>query len=329
MKPQIMITHPIPAQVRGYLEEHCRCRVWEGAEPIPRTELLRGVADAEGLLNAGVRIDEELLAAAPKLRVVSNVSVGYNNLDIAAMRRHGVIGTHTPGVLDDCVADLIMGLMLAAARRIPELDRYVKEGRWRESDDAVLYGVDVHHATLGIVGLGRIGGGVARRAVHGFDMRVLYHNRQRRHDLEDSLGVEYVELDALLAAADFVLLTVPLTEETEGLMGAAEFARMRPSAIFLNASRGATVDEQALVTALESGSIRAAGLDVFAREPLPAGHPLTRMPQVVTLPHIGSATARTRFAMADLAARNLVAALAGETPPNLVPEFTEVAGDDA
>lgn len=324
MPAKVFIAQAVPASVREYLDAHCECRAWDGADPISRAALLEGVRDAEGLLVVGGRIDAELLEAAPRLRVVSNISVGYNNLDIEALRKRRVIATHTPGVLDDSVADLIMALMLAAARRVPELDAYVKAGHWQKSDGESIFGVDVHHATLGVVGMGRIGAAVARRAARGFDMRVLYHNRRRRDDVEAELGVEYADLDTLLSQADFVLLMVPLTPQTEGFMGEAQFRRMKQSAIFINASRGATVDEAALVRALEGGTIRAAGLDVFMHEPLPAHSPLTRLPQAVTLPHIGSATASTRLAMAELAARNLVSALRGEAPPTPVPELAEL-----
>lgn len=324
-RPTALIAHRLPEPVRAYLEVHCDCRFWEGDEPMPREDLLAGVAEAEGLLEVGVRVDAALLDAAPRLRVVSNAAVGYNNLDIEALRRRRVMATHTPGVLDDTVADLIMALILATARRIPELDQSVKRGRWQDNGGASLFGVDVHHATLGIIGLGRIGGAVARRAIRGFDMRVLYHNRRARSDLETQLGVERAPLDVLLAQADFVLLMVPLTQQTRGFFGRSEFERMKPSAIFINASRGATVDEDALVAALESGAIRAAGLDVFSQEPLPADHALTRLPHAVTLPHIGSATEKTRHAMADLAARNLVAALHDRTPPAPIPELRDLA----
>lgn len=327
MPTKVFVAHPVPDSVLDYLNRHCECRVWHGARPIPRADLLAGVADAEGLLVVGGRIDGELLAAAPRLRVISNVSVGYNNLDIPALRRRGVLATHTPGVLDDSVADLIMALMLSAARRVPELDHYVKGGRWRKSDEEALFGADVHHATLGIIGMGRIGTAVARRAVRGFDMRVLYTNRRPRPEVEARLGVAFSPVDALLAESDFVLLMVPLTAETAGFMGEAQFRRMKETAIFINASRGATVDQPALVRALQEGTIRAAALDVFAREPLPADSPLTRLPQAVTLPHIGSATAKTRLAMASLAARNLVTALHGEAPPAPVPELADLAAE--
>ncbi len=324
MTATAFIAHRVPQAVRDYLATRCRCHFWEGDKPIPRAALLEGVADAEGVLLVGGSVDDELLASAPRLRVVSNVSVGYNNLDIAALRRRGVLATHTPGVLDESVADLVMALMLATARRVPELDRRVRAGEWGPGDEENLYGVDVHGATLGIVGMGRIGRAVARRARRGFDMRVLYHNRRPQPEAEQALDVEYAGLAALLGESDFVLLMVPLSPQTENFMDASRFAQMKPGAIFINASRGATVDEQALIDALRSGALRGAGLDVFRQEPLPAGHPLTALAQVVTLPHIGSATHATRLAMAKLAARNLVTALAGQRPPAPVPELADL-----
>ncbi len=323
MKPTAYVTHPIPAKIRRYLEQHCDCRVRETPGPIARSELLAGVADAEGLLNAGERVDTELLAAAPHLRVVCNATAGYDNLDIEALRRRGVTATHTPGVLDESVADLMLALMLAAARRVPELDAYVKAGHWTYIGDEALFGVDMYHATLGIIGMGRIGAAVARRARLGFGMRVLYHNRGRRPEIENALGCEYVDFNCLLDRSDFVLLLAPLTPQTRGLMGAAEFQRMKTSAIFINGARGGLVDEAALAQALTNGVIRAAGLDVYAQEPLPATSPLAHLPQAVTLPHIGSATRRTRFAMIDLAARNLIAVLTGKQALTPIPELAQ------
>ncbi len=321
MKPKVYIARPIPAEVEAYIAEHCDYRIWDKEEPIPREQLFKELADAEGLLTSGNRIDGELLRHAPKLKAVSTISVGYNHFDIEAMWERNVIGTNTPHVLDDTVADLVFGLMLAAARRIPELDKYVRDGKWQKGPDDPLFGVDVHHAVLGIIGMGRIGEAVAKRAKFGFDMDVLYYNRRRKPETEQKLGVRYRPLGDLLAEADYVVLMTPLTAETERLMGKDEFARMKRSAIFINASRGRTVDEQALIEALQQGRIRAAGLDVFEREPVSPDNPLLRLPNVVVLPHIGSATAKTRFDMAMLAAENLVKAVTGQVPPNVVDEL--------
>ena len=283
--------------------------------------MLQEIGDVEGVALVGHTVDEEFLGWAPKLRVVSDISVGYNNFCIDAMRKHGVLGTNTPGVLDNTVADLVMALILASARRIPELDRFVKEGRWTGKVAEPLFGRDVHHATLGIIGLGRIGEAVARRAKYGFDMDVIYHNRHRNEGAEERTGARFLGEDELIAQADFLVLMVPLTAETKGFFGAREFGLMKPSAIFVNASRGDVVDEAALTEALLEEKIAGAALDVFSREPPAADNPLLHMDQVVTVPHIGSATAKTRADMCMLALRNLVAALKGEDPPNLVPEL--------
>ncbi|TYA15121.1 D-glycerate dehydrogenase [Paenibacillus faecis] len=321
MKPTIFVTRPVPEEAEAYLREHCLVDKWEGDGPVPRDRLLERLGNAEGLLTSGGKIDAELLDHAPRLRAVSNISVGYNNFDLAAMKARGIIGTNTPEVLNDTVADLIMGLILSAARRIPELDRYVKEGRWQRSDDEILFGLDVHHKKLGIVGMGGIGEAVARRGKFGFGMSVLYHNRHRKPEAEAALDASYLTLPELMREADFIVLMTPLTPETKGLIGAAEFALMKETAIFINASRGATVDESALVEALKSGQIYGAGLDVFEHEPVASDHPLLTMPNVVTLPHIGSATEHTRNQMAMIAAQNLVLALKGHTPPNVVREL--------
>lgn len=321
MKPKVFVSQRMPADVAGWLGQRCEIRAWEGEGKLSREALLKAISDVEGVALASHRVDEEFLAHAPRLRVVSDISVGYDNFDIDAMRRHGVLGTNTPGVLDDTVADLVMGLILASARRIAELDRYVKQGRWQGAIPESLFGRDVHHATLGIVGLGRIGEAVARRARFGFDMEVVYHNRHRNEAAEERVGARFLPLDEVLGRADFLVLQVPSTVETRGFFGSREFGLMKASSIFVNASRGDVVDEEALVAALRSGRIAGAALDVFAREPAAADNPLLRMERALTLPHIGSATSKTRADMFMLAAENLVAALEGRVPPNLVPEL--------
>ncbi|MBP2000517.1 gluconate 2-dehydrogenase [Paenibacillus shirakamiensis] len=320
-KPQIFIAKPIPSEVREYLEQHATCTFWEKETPVPRQELREHVAQVEGLLTAGGKITSELLDAAPKLRVVSTMSVGYNHFDIPAFRKRGVIGTHTPGVLNDTVADLVMAMMLTAGRRISELDRYVKDGHWQRGDNESLFGLDIHHKILGIIGMGGIGKAVAKRAKFGFDMSILYHNRHRNPEVEQEFCASYCSLDELLQQSDLIVLMTPLTEETRHLIGAQQFAKMKKTAIFINASRGQTVDEQALIQALQTKQIYAAGLDVFEQEPVDRDNPLLSMPNVITLPHIGSATETTRDQMAMLAAQNLIAALQGLTPPNLIPEL--------
>ncbi|USG67363.1 D-glycerate dehydrogenase [Brevibacillus ruminantium] len=321
MKPKVYLATTVPAEVEAYIAAHCAYGKWDQREPIPRERLLEEISDAEGLLTVGGRIDGELLELAPRLKVVSNVSVGYNNMDLAAMKKRGVMGTNTPHVLDETVADLAFALILSTARRVPELDRHVKEGKWERTSDERLFGVDVHHKTLGIIGMGRIGEAIARRGKLGFGMEVLYYNRRRKPEAEEKLGVAYRQLADLLRESDFVVLMVPLQKETTHLMGSEQFALMKETAIFINTSRGKTVDEAALIEALREKQIWGAGLDVFDEEPVSPANPLLAMPNVVTLPHIGSATRQTRFAMAMAAAKNLVAAVQGQVPPDLIPEL--------
>jgi glyoxylate/hydroxypyruvate/2-ketogluconate reductase len=326
-KPKVYISRQIPQEVLAYLQQHCECTMWDGSGAASRAGLLEQLHDVEGLLTTGGPIDQELLDRAPRLKAVSTISVGYNHFDTDAMRARGVIGTNTPYVLDNTVADLVMALVLSSARRVAELDRFVKDGKWQRGiglQEEALFGMDVHHATLGIVGMGRIGEAIAKRAVHGFDMNLLYYNRSRRLGAEERYGAQYRSLEDLLRESDFVVLMTPLTPETKHFLRKEHFALMKPSAFFINASRGQTVDEQALIEALQAGTIRGAGLDVFDPEPPKPDNPLLAMPNVVTLPHIGSATAKTRTEMAMCAAHNLVAALTGKTPPNVVPELQEL-----
>ncbi|MFC0213996.1 2-hydroxyacid dehydrogenase [Paenibacillus chartarius] len=320
-RPFVFIDRPIPAEAEAYIGQYCEYAIWNRREKMPREVLLENMSKAAGLLTAGRKVDQSLLDVSPQLRAVSTISVGYNHFDIEAMKARGVIGTHTPDVLTETVADLVFGLMLSSARRIAELDRYVKEGRWKENDGESLFGVDVHHASLGIIGMGRIGEAIARRAKFGFEMDVRYSGRSRKPEAEERYGAVYMSMEELLKSSDFIVLMTPLTAETEKLIGREQFRLMKSGAIFINASRGRTVDEAALIEALQEGRIRAAGLDVFEKEPVPADNPLLAMPNVVALPHIGSATSRTRFDMAMLAARNLVMAVTGQRPPNVIPEL--------
>ena len=280
---------------------------------------MQEVGEIEGLLTAGLKINDELLNHAPYLKVVSNMSVGYNNFDLQAMKNRNIIGAHTPNVLNDTVADLTFGLILATARRIASLDAFLKAGRWeRTTSDEPFFGLDVHHQTLGIIGMGRIGEVIAKRAKFGFDMTVQYYNRNQKLETEQKLGIAYSDLDNLLATSDFIVLLTPLTDETFQLIGENEFKLMKRSAIFVNVSRGKTVDEQALIKALQNKEIYGAGLDVFEQEPIQKDNPLLQMKNVVTVPHIGSATAQTRDAMAMRAAEHLVAGLTGEGAIDLV-----------
>ncbi|GEO24268.1 putative 2-ketogluconate reductase [Alicyclobacillus acidoterrestris] len=308
---RVFSTRRLPEAAVAYLKNHVELDIWDGAKRPTFEQLVERAQTADGLITSGISIDDALLAKLPNLKCVSTSSVGYDHFDTAAMRRYGVIGTHTPGVLDETVADLTFTLMLAAARRVVEMDAIVRQGKWHGKPESFYFGVDVHHRTLGIIGMGRIGEAVARRAALGFGMDVLYHNRTRKPEVEQRLGLEYTTFEDLLRRADFVVLLTPLTEETRGLMNQAAFDLMKSSAIFVNVSRGLTVDEDALYNALKNGSIRAAGLDVFREEPTPVSNPLLQLDNVVVLPHIGSATQTTRDDMAMLAAKNVVAVLEG------------------
>nr|WP_260287993.1 D-glycerate dehydrogenase [Peribacillus sp. BBB004] len=321
MMPKVYIARPVPPEVEAFISKYCQYEKWNGPEPITRSQLLKEISDVEGLLITGEKINDELLDHAPCLKAVSNISVGYNNFDLEAMKKRSIIGTNTPDVLNETVADLALALMLSAARRIPELDKLVKDGKWGKKGDEPLFGVDVHGKTLGIIGMGRIGESIARRGKFGFNMEVLYHNRRRKSEVEETLSTTYSSLEYLLRESDFVLLMVPYTPETRHLLGREQFALMKKSAIFINTSRGQTVDEKALIEALQNKEILAAGLDVFEQEPVSPDNPLLAMPNVVTLPHIGSATYQTRFDMAMLAAKNLVAAVTGREVSNVVPEL--------
>jgi glyoxylate reductase len=315
MRPRVFVTFPLPPDALRPLARAAAVRTYRGPQPIPRTTLLAGVRDADGLLCLLTeRVDAALLDAAPKLRGVANYAVGYNNVDLAAAAARGVVVTTTPDVLSETTADLAFALLLATARRLVEGDTLVRRGGWNGWKPDQLLGHEVHGATLGIVGLGRIGAAVARRA-RGFGMKVLYWNRRRLR--RAPAGARYATLPRLLTGSDFVSIHVPLTPETRHLIGAAELARMKRTAIVVNTSRGPVIDEAALTKALAAGRIAGAGLDVFEREPhVPAA--LRRLPNVVLAPHVGSATTATRTAMAMLAVRNLTAVLAGREPPNRV-----------
>lgn len=315
-KPRVFVSRIIPDAGLNLIREFCDATIWQEELPPPRETLLRETRDADGLVSLLTdRIDGEFLDACPQLRVVSNMAVGFDNIDIPAATERGVLAGNTPGVLTETTADFAFALLMAAARRIVEGVDYVRAGRWKTWGPMLLMGADVHHATLGLVGLGRIGAEMAKRA-RGFDMRVLYFDVFRREDLEQSLHIEYAALDDVLAQADFVSVHTPLTPETQHLMNRERFAKMKSSAILINTSRGPVVEMDALVEALREGRIAGAALDVTDPEPLPADHPLVSMPNCIVVPHIASASAATRGKMAEIAARNLIAGLKGEPLPN-------------
>ena len=317
-KPSIFVTRALPGDPTPRLREVANVIVWPHDEPPPHDELVRRAADADALLTMLTdRIDAAVLDAGKQLRIVAQMAVGYDNVDVAAATERGILVTNTPGVLTETTADLAFALLLAAARRVVEGDRLTRTGGWKSWHPSFLLGQDVHGATLGIVGLGQIGLAVARRA-RGFDMRILYHDRTRHPQAEAELGAEYVSLDRLLGESDFVSLHVPLASQTRHLIGQRELSLMKPSAVLVNAARGAVVDQQALCAALKERRIAAAGLDVAEIEPIPVDDPLLTLDNVVVTPHIGSASVATRARMAEMAVESVLQALRGELPSNCV-----------
>lgn len=320
MRKKVIVINRLEDEVLDRLKEHHDVKVFLNLASYDDPKFLNELKDASGIIGLDYQVNADLLDNAPNLRIVSNVSVGYNNLDIEELSKRGIMATNTPGVLTDTVADVIFGILVATARRIPELDHYVKSGQWKGNLTADYYGVDVHHKTVGIIGMGEIGQAIGHRAHHGFHMNVLYHNRSKKPEAEKTLNATYCELDELLGQADYVVLMTPLTKETEGMIGEREFKLMKESAIFINGSRGKTIIESDLVKALENGEIAAAGLDVFEKEPTDKDNPLLKMPNVVTLPHIGSSTYETELKMSHLACDNMLAGLSGVKPPTLIDE---------
>ena len=326
-RPIVLVTRRIPDEGPRILRDAgLEVRQWESDEPIPREKLLAEVASAHGLLCMTTdRVDQALLDAAPRLRVVGNFAVGYDNIDVPACTRRRVVACNTPGVLAETTADLTWALLLAVARRIVEGVKFVEQGRWAYWGPRILLGQDVHHRTLGIVGMGQIGWEVARRGL-GFDMRVLYYSRTRRTDLEARAPIRYVDFETLLRESDFVSIHVSLSAETRHLFSTPQFKAMKRTAFLINAARGPIVDQRALYEACRDGEIAGAGLDVTDPEPIPMDDPLLTLPNVVIVPHIGSATLATRTRMGTLAAENIAAVLTGRRPPTpLNPEVLEAA----
>jgi len=311
-KPAIFITRKIPEVLLENYKDQFTFRMWEKEdEKVPRDILMKEAKAADGLLTVlSDQVDEELLNQSPNLKVVANLAVGYDNIDLSAAARHDVTVTNTPDVLSETTADLGFALLMATARRIVEADQFVKDDKWKEWAPYLLAGADIHHKTIGILGMGRIGEAIARRA-SGFNMTIRYHNRSRKANAEKELGVIYSSFEELLKESDFVVSVVPLTDETANIFNRDAFAKMKESAIFINISRGAVVDEDALLSALQSGEIRGAGLDVFREEPIRSNHPLVRLHNVICLPHIGSASEDTRTAMIELCLENISGVIRG------------------
>jgi lactate dehydrogenase-like 2-hydroxyacid dehydrogenase len=324
MKKHVFVTREVFGEVLDFLAAHFEVEANQEDKVLAGEELARALADKDGaLITLTERIDESLLGRCPNLKVVCNIAVGYNNIDLAACNAHGVMATNTPGVLDDTTADFTWALILATARRLNEAEACVRHGGWDKWKLKQFLGLDVHHATLGIIGLGRIGQAVARRAM-GFNMEVLYNDTQRAGpDTESACRARYATKEELLGSADIVTIHVPYSQQTHHLIGAPEIALMKRSAILIHAARGGVVDDAALVEALRKGTIAGAGLDVFEGEP--AIHPgFLELKNAVLTPHIASASEKTRKKMAMMAAENLVAALSSSNPPNLLnPEATK------
>ena len=284
-------------------------------------QISAAVQDADGMIGAGRVLNASTLATAKKLKIISSVSVGYDNYDLAYLNQQKIWLANTPYVLTETTADLAFTLLMSAARQVPRLDQWTKTGQWQRTVGAAQFGVDVFGKTLGIIGLGTIGAAIARRGFHGFNMNILYHNRQEKPEVAEALNAQYCTLNTLLQQSDFVVVAVDLNADSQALIAAAELAQMQAHAVLVNISRGSVIDENALIEALKSQQIFAAGLDVYQKEPLQSSE-LFQLDRVVTLPHVGSATAATRKKMAELAYKNLVDGLDGRTPRTLVnPSF--------
>ncbi|HZW57595.1 MAG TPA: D-glycerate dehydrogenase [Nitrososphaerales archaeon] len=317
-RPRVYVTRALPRKALDRISEECDAVVWQGELPPPREELLARVSDMDGIVTLLTeRIDSEVMSKAPKLKVISNCAVGYDNIDVKEATKRGILVGNTPGVLTETTADFAFALLMTAARRVVEADSYVREGKWKSWGPTTLLGQDVCGATLGIIGLGRIGAAVARRA-RGFDMKVVYHSRHRRRDLERELGIKYAPLNKLLSSSDFISIHTPLSADTYHLIGKTQLDKMKRTSVLVNTSRGTVVDNVALAEALRRGTIFAAALDVTDPEPLPPDHPLCMLDNVVLAPHIGSASVVTRTKMGLIAAENLIAGLKRRKMPSLV-----------
>jgi len=314
LKPKVVVSFRQCEDVFESLNDLAHVRFCPSSN---REEFLKELSDAEALVVGGEPIDEDLLEEAPKLRIIARFGVGYERIDLEACTKRGIYVSYTPGALSNAVAELTMGLILCLSRKITEADRYVRT-EWGKGPRFTL-GIDLEGKTLGIIGLGRIGIAVARRT-KAFDMKLVYYDVIHRQDLEETLGIRFVELDDLLRISDFVTIHIPLTSSTRGLIGERELKLMKKDAYLINTSRGSIIDEEALCRALKEGGIAGAGLDVFAKEPLPLDSPLAKLRNVVLTPHVGSATVETRRKMAQVSAENVRRVLQGEPPLNLVPE---------
>jgi len=316
----VYLTRKLPDPALQYLKKRCSLKLWnEEQTPVPRDVLLKQIDQVEGIYcTLSDKIDREVISSAPKLRVISTMSVGYDHIDVQFAREQGIKVTYTPGVLTETTADLAFTLLMSTSRRILEANRSIYEGKWKGWAPLFMAGRDIYGAKLGIVGMGRIGQAMVRRA-KGFGMNVSYYSRSRKKEIEQQEKITYKPLEVLLQECDFVSLHLPGNTDTINLIGKKELSLMKPTAVLINTARGTVVNEKALLEALQEGIIRGAGLDVFEKEPIEPGHPLLALPNVVALPHIGSASIETRFKMAMIAAEDLLKGLQGGHPQYEVP----------
>jgi len=321
MKQKVVVFSQIDADIQNKLEQNYQVSYIQPKLGDVNQQLLQQVQDADGMIGAGRLLNRDNLASATRLKIISSVSVGYDNYELDYLNEKKIYLSHTPHVLTETTADLAFTLLMSAARKVAYLDQWTKQGQWQRTVGEAQFGMDIFGKTLGIIGLGHIGAAIARRGFYGFNMNILYHNRREKPELAQGLNAQYCQLDELLQRSDFVVVAVDLNADSKALIAAAELAKMQPHAVLVNISRGSVIDEQALIEALKNKQIFAAGLDVYQKEPLKESE-LFQLDNVVTLPHVGSATAATRKKMAELAYQNLVDALEGRVPRYVVnPEF--------
>ncbi|MFW2172289.1 2-hydroxyacid dehydrogenase [Acinetobacter guillouiae] len=319
MNKKVVVFSQIDSEVQAKLAEKYQLVVLNPKQGDINAQIRQAVVDADAMIGAGRLLNESNIATAEKLKIISSVSVGYDNYDVDYLNQKKIWLSNTPHVLTETTADLAFTLLMSAARKVPSLDHWTKQGEWQRTVNATQFGQEIFGKTLGIIGLGHIGAAIARRGFYGFNMNIVYHNRREKIEVAQQFNAQYKSLEALLKQADFVVVAVDLNSQSKALIGAQEFALMQKHAVFVNIARGSVVDEQALTEALQNRQIFAAGLDVYQKEPLQQS-PFFELDNVVTLPHIGSATAETRKKMAELAFQNLVDALEQRTPRYLVNE---------
>lgn len=321
MKQKVVVFSQIDTDIQNKLEQNYQVSYIQPKLGDVNQQLLQQVQDADGMIGAGRLLNRDNLASATRLKIISSVSVGYDNYELDYLNEKKIYLSNTPHVLTETTADLAFTLLMSAARKVAYLDQWTKQGQWQRTVGEAQFGMDIFGKTLGIIGLGHIGAAIARRGFYGFNMNILYHNRREKPELAQGLNAQYCQLDELLQRSDFVVVAVDLNADSKALIAAAELMKMQPHAVLVNISRGSVIDEQALIAALKAKQIFAAGLDVYQKEPLKESE-LFQLDNVVTLPHVGSATAATRKKMAELAYQNLVDALEGRVPRYVVnPEF--------